>query len=240
MIVTANENYINVIMNLSAEDPFACRIVSQYNSYDSSLAFVDYWTIIDDKTDECTGAISRCGTNFILFLTDKTNLEEVSSFMRVAGASSAICSGDFNLNLYGSKSVSGVILKKSEPFQNVDESINFAVPDIKEVDDFYVDVNHKLRHNATRMYGVYDGTKLVAMSMTVAESSNGAVLGAVSCHPDYRKHGYGSTVVKYISNRLIAENKTVYLHRAKNANQSFYNNLGFEQCGSWQEYYFER
>lgn len=75
MIVTANENYINVIMNLSAEDPFACRIISQYNSYDSSLAFVDYWTIIDDKTDECTGAISRCGTNFILFLTDKTNLE---------------------------------------------------------------------------------------------------------------------------------------------------------------------
>ena len=47
MIVTANENYINVIMNLSAEDPFACRIISQYNSYDSSLAFVDYWTIID-------------------------------------------------------------------------------------------------------------------------------------------------------------------------------------------------
>ena len=177
--------------------------------------------------------------------------------MRVAGASSAICSGDFNLNLYGSKSVSGVILKKSEPFENVDESINFDVPDIKEVynlivscadenfvpppfDDFYVDVNHKLRHNATRMYGVYDGTKLVAMAMTVAESSNGAVVGAVSCHPDYRKHGYGSTVVKYISNRLIAENKTVYLHRAKNANQSFYNNLGFEQCGSWQEYYFER
>ena len=37
MIVTANENYINVIMNLSAEDPFACRIISQYNSYDSSL-----------------------------------------------------------------------------------------------------------------------------------------------------------------------------------------------------------
>jgi len=51
MIVTANENYINVIMNLSAEDPFACRIISQYNSYDSSLAFVDYWTIIDDETD---------------------------------------------------------------------------------------------------------------------------------------------------------------------------------------------
>ena len=126
--------------------------------------------------------------------------------------------------------------EKVSSFQNrVDNVIPTPI-----FDDFYVDVNHKLRHNATRMYGVYDGTKLVAMAMTVAESNNGAVLGAVSCHPDYRKHGYGSTVVKYISNRLIAENKTVYLHRAKNANQSFYNNLGFEQCGSWQEYYFER
>ena len=65
MIVTANENHIDIIMNLSAEDPFACRIISQYNSYDSSLAFVDYWLIIDDKSNEYTGAISRCGTNFI-------------------------------------------------------------------------------------------------------------------------------------------------------------------------------
>ena len=70
------------------------------NSYDSSLAFVDYWTIIDDKTDEVSGAISDA-EQIILFLTDKTNLEEVSSFMRVAGAS--VHMGDFNLILYGSK-----------------------------------------------------------------------------------------------------------------------------------------
>ena len=168
MIVTANENYINVIMNLSAEDPFACRIISQYNSYDSSLAFVDYWTIIDDKTDECTGAISRCGTNFILFLTDKTNLEEVSSFMRVAGASSAICSRDFNLNLYGSKSVSGVILKKSEPFENVDESINFDVPDIKEVYNLIVscaDENFVPPPFDEDFYGHVDHTSFVILPL---------------------------------------------------------------------------
>lgn len=257
MIITSDENYIETIMTLSTDDPFACRIISQYNSYVSTLAFVDYWKIIDDASNECTGAISRCGTNFILFLTDKTNLEEVSSFMRVAGASSAICSGEYKLDLYGSKFVSGVILKKSTPFELVDTSVNYCTPNIKEVykliskcadenfvpppfEDFYVDVNHKLRHNSTRICGIYDGSELVAMAMTVAESSMGAVLGAVSCHPDYRKHGFGSSVVKYISNQLIAENKTVYLHRAKNANRSFYSNLGFEQTGKWREYYFER
>ena len=74
----------------------------------------------------------------------------------------------------------------------------------------------------------------------VAESENGAVLGAVSCDPEYRKHGYGSSIVKYISNRLIEENKAVFLHRAKNANVSFYNNLGFVETDKWREYFFER
>ena len=36
--------------------------------------------------------------------------------------------------------MSGVILKKSEPFENVDESINFDVPDIKAVSYTHLDV----------------------------------------------------------------------------------------------------
>ena len=106
--------------------------------------------------------------------------------------------------------------------------------------NFYVDVNHKLRHNAIRIASINSNNKLAAVAMTVAESDNGAVLGAVSCDPEYRKHGYGSSIVKYISNRLIEENKAVFLHRAKNANVSFYNNLGFVETDKWREYFFER
>lgn len=257
MIVTAKKDFVNLILSISMEDPFACRIISQYYSYDSSLAFVDYWTIIDDASGSVTGAISRCGTNFILFLTQNTDLNEVSSFMRIAGASSVICSGDYELDLFGSKCIKGVILKKSAPFEILDNTIDIVTPDIKSAydliakcadknfippafDDFYVDVNHKLRHGTMRMCGVAEDDKLVAVAMTVAESNDGAVLGAVACHPDYRKNGYGSSVVKYITNLLVSENKTVYLHRAKNANQSFYNTLGFEESGRWKEYYLER
>lgn len=257
MIVTAKEDFINLITSISIDDPFACRIISQYNSYDSSLAFVDYWTVIDDTTGNITGAISRCGTNFILFITTDTDINEVSSFMRIAGASSVICNGDYELDLFGSKCVKGVILKKSTTFEMLDNTIYVYTPDIEsaydlivkcadknfvppEFDDFYVDVNHKLRHNTMRMCGISADNKLAAVAMTVAESANDAVLGAVACHPDYRKQGYGSSVVKYITNLLILENKTVYLHRAKNANQSFYNNLGFEESGMWKEYYFGR
>ena len=259
MIVSSNEakDFVSSVLEISDNNPFACRIISLYNSYSPELAFVDYWMIADEDSEACVGAIARSGTDFIVFLTDDCNIEEVSSFMRVAGASSVICDGKYELDMYGSKSASGSVLQRKDGFELSECSLNVIEPEIKEAyelivkcadenfkpplfEDFYVDVNHKLRHNTMRMYGIKENDTLVAVAMTVAESGNGAVLGAVSCDPEYRKQGYGSNIVKYISNRLINENKTVYLHRAKNANVSFYNNLGFKETGKWREYYFER
>ena len=60
---------------------------------------MDYWLIRDDESGNFTGAAARNGSNFILFLTEATDLEEVSSFMRVAGASGIICSGKYKLDL---------------------------------------------------------------------------------------------------------------------------------------------
>lgn len=258
MIISANEvnDFKSSVSKISDNDPFACRIISLYDSYPLELAFVDYW-IISDEDGKCTGAAARSGTNFVLFLTDDSDLEEISSFMRVAGASSILCSGKYNLDLFGYKKTTGAVLVRNTPFEFDGDGLNIVEPDIKDAydlivrcaddnfkpplfEDFYVDINHKLRHKTMRIYGICDNGTLVAVAMTVAESGDGAVLGAVSCDPDYRKRGYGSSIVKYISNRLIAENKAVFLHRAENANVSFYDNLGFKQSDEWCEYFFER
>lgn len=261
MIISANEtnDFLKSLSDISANDPFACRIISLYKSYIPELVFVDYWMIIDELSGKCTGAIARSGSAFILFLTQQKDIDEVSSFMRVAGASSVICNADYKLDLLNAKSATGSILMKNTYTQDINDETGVKViePDIKSAynlivkctdenftppnfDDFYVDVNHKLRHKATRLCGINVDNKLVSIAMTVAESNNGAVLGAVACDPEYRKHGYGSTVVKYLSNQLLDENKIVYLHRAKNSNVSFYENLGFVEIGNWCEYYFER
>ena len=88
MILTADncEKFISTIESLDGLDPFACRIISLCTSYNPHLPFVDYWTVFDDESNTATGAIARNGTDFILFLTDKTDIDEVSTFMRVAGA----------------------------------------------------------------------------------------------------------------------------------------------------------
>ncbi len=256
MIVSAIEavDFESVLLSVAGNDPFACRIISLYNSYNAELAFVDYWLVNADETGECKGAVARNGTNFIVYLSDDSVNEEVSAFIRVAGASSVLCDDKFELDLYGGTSVSGFVLERSEPVED-DDNVDFGVPDIKAVydllvkctddnftppafDEFYVDVNHKIRHNAIRIASINSNDGLAAVAMTVAESSNAAVLGAVACDPEYRKHGYGSAVVRHLTNALIDEGKTVYLHRAENANANFYANLGFKEIGRWKEYYF--
>ncbi len=258
MIISALEadNFIKSVQDVSACDPFACRIISLFNSYKPELVFVDYW-LIADENGEYNGAIARNGSNFILFLSGKSDIDEVSSFMRVAGASAVICDGKYSLDLIGCKTLSGVVLVRKEAFEDEETEISFIEPDIKSVyelmtcsadenfvppsfDDFYVDVNHKLRHNSTRICGIERDGILAASAMTVAESENAAVLGAVSCRPDYRKRGFGSTLIKHITNRLVSENKSVYLHRAQNANEAFYDGLGFTEYGAWREYYLIR
>ncbi|MDO4882086.1 MAG: GNAT family N-acetyltransferase [Oscillospiraceae bacterium] len=258
MIISALEadNFINIVYGISPTDPFACRIISLYNSYSPDLVFVDYWLLQNDD-EEYTGAIARNGSNFILFLTEQSDIDEVSSFMRVAGASAVICDGKYQLELNGCKTISGTVLVRTTSFEDEENELIFSEPDIKAVydmivksadenftpppfDEFYVDVNHKLRHNTARLVGIEEDGICVASAMTVAESGTGAVIGAVSCDPDYRRRGYGSALIKHLTNILVSENKAVYLHRAQNANVDFYKNLGFEEYGTWREYYFVR
>ncbi len=244
-------DFLSAVRRLSPGNPFACRILSLYNSYHPDLAFVDYWLVCDSH-GVCSGAIARNGSNFILLLTDETDLEEVSSFMRVAGATGILLDGSYRLDFPGEES-SGVVMQLDMPVEEADDSAQFVTPDIKAAygllvrcagegfappvfEDFYVDVNHKLRHGAMRLVGVEEGGILAAIAMTVAESESGAVLGAVACAPEFRRKGYASAVVTHTVNALLRENKTVFLHRARHANAVFYEKLGFTECGSWREY----
>ena len=60
--------------------------------------------------------------------------------------------------------------------------------------------------------------------MTVAESRQGAVIGAVACLPKFRNKGYGTYIVNHLTNILVKEGRSVFVHRAENANKAFYDN----------------
>ncbi len=255
MIISSEKipGYVQTVQRLSRGNPFACRIISLYRSYSPDLAFVDYW-ITADAHGVCTGAIARNGSDFILFLTSRSDLREISSFLRLSGARGILCDGNYKLELFGEGSTGTVMrLSRLIPLSETETEAEIIKPDLRSAyelmrlsadenftpptfDDFYVDVNHKLRHGTLRLCGAADEGRLVAFAMTVAECERSAVLGAVVCHPDYRRKGYGTQAVRYLAQTLISEGKTVYIHRARNTSTSFYVKMGFTDYGYWKEY----
>jgi len=254
MIKIADENF-NIeryINDLSVADPFGCRIKSLYATYSYNLPFVDFW--VEFVNEKYVSLIARLESVFILRLTDDSDIEEISSFLRVSGASSIICDGKYELQV-NLKRTDGPILARNSPFQltrNFDvitptvkdiyfvidkcKSDNFSVP---SYEDFALDVTHKLNSKTIRMFGISNGIVLQSCIMTLAESEDCAVLGALATLPNFRSCGFGSHLIKYITNKLIAENKSVYLHRAKTENIEFYKKSGFEEYGIWAEYSIE-
>ncbi len=255
MIKIADKDFdISMLLKtISKGNPFGSRIYSLYNCYDYNLPFVDFWVQI--KNNICVSAVGRLGTQFIVQLTDLSDLEEISSFLRVAGATSILCDNKYKLDVFQKSLKTGAVLKFYGSPYEIEENYSLCVPTVKEAyellvlckeegfeapdfESFNLDVSHKLRHNAVRMIGLKEENELKAVAMTVAETDTDAVLGAVASHPDCRNKGYGSFMVKTLTNSLLEENKNIYLHRAIDKNISFYSNLGYKVFGKWCEYYF--
>lgn len=238
--------------DLYNNDPFGCRIASLSNTYSSELPFVDYWVQLCDN--EPVALIARLETTFIIRITDNADIAELSSFLRVSGAVSIICDGKYELDIVLNR-IEGLILVKDTEF-SFDEHISVVSPAAKEVyqvissctsenfnvpdyESFALDVGHKLNNNTIRILGIMFNNELCSCIMTLAESEDSAVLGALATLPSSRNCGYGSYLIKYISNALIKEGKSVYLHRAMNENIDFYNKLGFVKYGTWAEYIYK-
>lgn len=247
-IVDSNNPFLREIAELSKGNPYGCRIMSIYNTYNYNLPFVDFWVqFIEGKP---VSLISRLESAFIMRLSEESDMDEISSFARVSGAGSVICDASFGLKCNLSKK-SGPILYSDKLF-DISKSFEVYSPDTKEVysvicksasenfavpsyESFMLDVNHKLNQRSIRMYAVKED-KAAACIMTLAESKDSAVLGALATDPDYRHKGYGAFLIKYINNVLVSEGKRVYLHRAPSENVAFYNKLGFKEYGKWAEY----
>ena len=70
MIISAFEvpGFTDKVRSVSFDDPFACRVIAQFECYRPGLSFVDYWLTADDGGN-ISGAIARNGSNYVLFLT---------------------------------------------------------------------------------------------------------------------------------------------------------------------------
>ena len=98
----------------------------------------------------------------------------------------------------------------------------FQVP---AFESFYVDVSHRLRHHAARLAALEQNGRLLACGLSLWETADSAVLGAVAVAPEARGKGLGSAVVL----RLLEQQpeKRIFVFRVKGKNRAFYQRLGF-------------
>lgn len=108
------------------------------------------------------------------------------------------------------------------------ETESFAVP---AWEPFYLDVSHRMRHGGMVLQTISQNGRLVACAMAVAQTPTLAVLGAVAVHPQARRQGLGSEVVRRLLSRLPQPKAAVLCTRGVNC--QFYQTLGFRGQSEW-------
>lgn len=100
-------------------------------------------------------------------------------------------------------------------------------------DSWYVDVSHRVRHGSCHIASVLRNDYVVCNAMTVAETQNDALLGAVATHPQWRRQGLAAGCIGRLVEQLSA--KRVHISPVDEYARKLYEKLGFSVSGSWGE-----
>ncbi len=105
----------------------------------------------------------------------------------------------------------------------------FGEDDIPPFDSFYVDTAYRLRHGMCHIAAIEGESALLSAAMTVAETQDAAVIGAVATLPQHRKKGYAAMCLQALIQTLRAEQpgRAVYILPKDVSLQRFYENSGF-------------
>lgn len=237
------------LLRLQTDDPFYTRILSLYESYGGGYDFVGFW--IQDIDGETVAAVSRFEDKFSLYLTEKSDKEEIAAFLHFQNASAVMTARGYSLALSSQRVIEGAVLRYTgEPYYS---ELEIYYPEVKplyallqscasdifivpEYMSFLSDVTHRRNLGKCTVLGTDAGGILASAVMTVSETENAAILGAVATHPDYRRRGLSRELVRTLASRISEQGRAVYVFSASDANTRFYQNSGFEIVTEFQEF----
>ena len=237
---------------LTSSDPFMTRILSLYECYGEGYSFVAYWVQEDDG--DITAAVSRYEDKFSLWLTDASDLEEITAFLTFQGAGSVLYNAAYELPVGGEfNSIGGQVLEYTTEGYNSDlelyqpepkelytllqarESPTFRVP---EYLFFLSDLRHREHRGKWHRLGIRIDDVFASSVMTVSETAGAVILGAVATHTDYRCRGLSRELVRTLATQMRQGDRRVYILSATEANTRFYIHSGFTVIADFKEIFF--
>lgn len=222
-------------------DIYSVRILSLLNAYGCKYPFVRFYRQINDA-GRITAIISYLDHDATVSFSAKADLDELSEFFSVIGFSSVLCDEKF---VASADYEDGIVMQSAKhievsmPYITIDEYpplfdlYNFIDYGESNFEAWYVDINHRIRHNAAKAVTLNVNGEIISSAIFSSIYENCAILTGVRTKPQFRKMGYGSALV---SSMCCDLGGTVYLMRENGKNESFYRRLGFENTGKWRIY----
>ena len=226
------------LLELCERSAFGCKIFSLADAYGFDKGFSSFWV------DSGTEAVFALSDGVMLIDRTPADPSEAVEFIRAVGAGAVMCTLRTSEALGLKPQQTGEILKKVTPAAGESGHDPFAEVNIREIygllsdtgmvdefEPFYLDLSHRLRHGAARVFTRYENDDLTGCSVVSSISKTSAVLSAVAVDETRRRRGIGSSLVKQAEAALPG--KTIYVLREKGAHKEFYGGLGYQWCDAW-------
>ncbi|MCM1054133.1 MAG: hypothetical protein NC394_01315 [Bacteroides sp.] len=224
-----------------ANDIFSVKIAANLKAYKD----YDFFSVYGGK-----GVLIGRYYNDLVIRTkgviSEDTMEELSLFLKVCGFSSALCGAETGKRLEAlgwSDTEEGLIYKfsshlipenaelpemeeieKNPQLDAVFPIIRDGFPDIK-YDDWYTDINHKIRHGVSNVY-VYEGASATA----IADINGTVFISLVAAKSEARGKGGAKKLLGRLGLYFESlDRETVVLCREELS--PFYRKVGFYECG---------
>lgn len=222
-------------------DIYSIRIFSLLEAYGTAYDFARFYRQID-SFGNVTAIISKLDGDYTVSHNEFFDNDELSQFFLTLGYNTVLSDDKFFLN---DRFAQGVVMQtaykaeKHSPYTELDyypslmELFNLDDYNSTDFEAWYVDLSHRIRHNTAKACVLKLNDEIVSSAILSSIYNDNAIISAVRTSPEYRRLGYGSTLVS----EMICDIKgIVYLMRENGKNESFYKKLGFENTGIWRLY----
>lgn len=220
-------------------DLFYIRIMSLACAYGFGYDFVSFYRQ-KDTFGNITAIISKLDNDFTLCKNQLADCEELAEFFSVIGFASVLSDNRFDFEnnfdegiiMSADKRIDKAMLYvEIDRYPKLMKLFNFIDYDNADFESWYVDVSHRIRHNAARAYSLNVNDEIISSGIFSSIYNDDAILSSVQTSSEFRHMGYASCLVSEMMNDIKGK---VYLMREKHLNEEFYKKLGFENIGKWR------
>jgi len=227
------------------------RLQTLYEMFKEKYKNVEFWVQLD-YLGKPSGAISRYGGQLCITHGTNADLDELEEFVRFIGGYSFITlSPSLAVMLEDlGETVSHYKMTREDsqsfPWDDFDLIIKPSLSDayellcavdpvFKEQSDraaWHVHASHLVRHKLGYCFGILreDGALISTGGMYSSGKTYG-VIGGLATLPEEQRKGYGGTICRYLTNKIIAEGKIPALYAATESLKLYYESMGFAVKG---------